>query len=101
MRLSFYVMQGNLYTKEEMKVTWETRKMLGVPDMWVRRTVNTQNSDNVVTATRIRAIETRCRTTLYKKKKINEESGKGSAVSLLDHNKCRLTAALRYDRFIR
>lgn len=28
--------QENLYTKEEMKVTWETRKILGVPDMAVR-----------------------------------------------------------------
>lgn len=27
--------QDNLYTKEEMKVTWETRKILGVPDMLV------------------------------------------------------------------
>ncbi|CAM9638628.1 unnamed protein product [Ectocarpus sp. 4 AP-2014] len=29
------VFQENLYTKEEMKVTWETRKILGVPDMAV------------------------------------------------------------------
>ena len=28
--------QENLYTKEEMKVTWETRKILDVPDMAVR-----------------------------------------------------------------
>lgn len=28
--------QDNLYTKEEMKVTWETRKILGVQDMPVR-----------------------------------------------------------------
>lgn len=29
-------LQENLYTKEEMKVTWETRKILDVPDMAVR-----------------------------------------------------------------
>ncbi|CAM9403784.1 unnamed protein product [Ectocarpus sp. 13 AM-2016] len=29
------VFQENLYTKEEMKVTWETRKILDVPDMAV------------------------------------------------------------------
>eukprot|EP00904_Undaria_pinnatifida_P001079 jgi/Undpi1/10972/HiC_scaffold_30.g13273.m1 len=29
------VFQDNLYTKEEMKVTWETRKILNVPDMAV------------------------------------------------------------------
>lgn len=28
--------QENFYTKEEMKVTWETRKILGVPEMAVR-----------------------------------------------------------------
>lgn len=30
------LLQGNLYTKEEMKVTWETRKILGEPNMAVR-----------------------------------------------------------------
>lgn len=30
------LLQENLYTKEEMKVTWETRKILDVPDMAVR-----------------------------------------------------------------
>ncbi|CAM9152028.1 unnamed protein product [Chrysoparadoxa australica] len=29
------VFQDNMYTKEEMKVTWETRKILDVPDMGV------------------------------------------------------------------
>ena len=27
------VFQDNLYTKEEMKVTWETRKIFGIPDL--------------------------------------------------------------------
>ena len=31
-----HLLQENLYTKEEMKVTWETRKILDVPDMAVR-----------------------------------------------------------------
>ena len=34
--IPLFCIQDNLYTKEEMKVTWETRKILGVPDMPVR-----------------------------------------------------------------
>ena len=30
------VFTENMYTKEEMKVTWEARKILGVPDLPVR-----------------------------------------------------------------
>jgi aspartate-semialdehyde dehydrogenase len=30
------VFQDNMYTKEEMKVTWECRKIMNVPDLPVR-----------------------------------------------------------------